>query len=207
MHQASQNFPSYFFSNNTSTLKKALKRGWIPIDYEPTTHEDDPVLNNLDAKVYKVRPHLHPTLNRYEYIFFLDSKIRYNERALVNFLTTRTEKAMFMIAHMSRTRPFLQNEFNESMNQERYAKQRDQILRFISTHEDESTKEPDTFYQMSMILRKNAHPNTKDIGELWHDMIRECGIQDQISFYFVQQKFDHVIGVLPLYRIAAILQG
>ena len=39
-------------------------------------------------------------------------------------------------------------------------------------------------------LQHLKHEKTNKINETWYEHIQECGIQDQISFFFVKQLFE-----------------
>ena len=44
-----------------------------------------------------------------------------------------------------------------------------------------------------LLIRNMKHEKINEIGEIWYNHIRECGIQDQISFYFVRQMYQDYI--------------
>ncbi len=37
------------------------------------------------------------------------------------------------------------------------------------------------------------HEKNNELSSTWYQHIQECGIQDQISFFFVQQLFSDII--------------
>jgi hypothetical protein len=43
------------------------------------------------------------------------------------------------------------------------------------------------------LIRNMKHPAMAEIGRKWFEHIQACGIQDQISFYFVKQLFPGCI--------------
>jgi hypothetical protein len=47
-------------------------------------------------------------------------------------------------------------------------------------------------YWTSAILRDMTHPDTPKINEMWLEHIQKCGIQCQVSFFFVAQHFPNI---------------
>ena len=43
------------------------------------------------------------------------------------------------------------------------------------------------------LIRNMKHTKTIEINNTWYQHIQECGIQDQISFFFVKQLFSDYI--------------
>ena len=52
------------------------------------------------------------------------------------------------------------------------------------------------------LIRNMKHPKINEINEMWYNHILECGIQDQISFFFIKQYFKDYI--LPFTEIPFI---
>jgi hypothetical protein len=48
------------------------------------------------------------------------------------------------------------------------------------------------------------HEKIKEINNTWYQHIQECGIQDQISFFFVKQLFNDYI--YPFTEIPFVVQ-
>ena len=49
------------------------------------------------------------------------------------------------------------------------------------------------------LIRNMKHEKIIEINNTWYQHIQECGIQDQISFFFVKQLFNEYI--LPFKKI------
>ena len=49
-------------------------------------------------------------------------------------------------------------------------------------------------FQCGFLLYYLQHPDCKNIQNTWMKHIQKCGIQDQISMYYVAQRFPDSIG-------------
>ena len=54
-------------------------------------------------------------------------------------------------------------------------------------------EQEDKHCQCGLLLRNMKHPKISEINDTWYAHIQECGIQDQISFFFVKQEFKEYI--------------
>jgi hypothetical protein len=82
-------------------------------------------------------------------------------------------------------------EYNESMLQLRYRKQRDQYLEYIKKYLDSGLSDKVKVHSAcGFLIRNMKHEKINEINNKWYEHIQECGIQDQISFFFVKQFFD-----------------
>ena len=81
------------------------------------------------------------------------------------------------------------DEFNESMKQPRYFAQKEQYEKYINQKLSQGlTPVSDIHHVTGFIIRKHCEM-TNQINEEWYKHIKECGIQCQISFFFVQQMY------------------
>ena len=99
-----------------------------------------------------------------------------------------------------RPHPFLSKnnlfEFGESMQQPRYKAQWAQTVNFITEQIANGYKLECQMYWTSAILRNMRHPDIQSLNETWFSDIQRCGIECQISFNFVAQRFPIIM--LPL---------
>ena len=89
-------------------------------------------------------------------------------------------------------------EFQEAMNQERYAWQRSQMEHYIKQKLSQGYLEtlPIHFW-CSFIIRNMRNDTIKAFGETWYSNILDCGIEDQVSMFFVYQDFPDSVYALP----------
>ena len=189
-------YKCYYYTNNSSLFNEILKTNWIPI-FINVVFKDDMIESNLYGKHIKSCPHLYPVLNTYDYLCFLDSK---SEKVNFNFVTDviknylqKNNYALLIREHWD-IHNNVWNEFNESMKQKRYLIQKEQILTYINKQKTNGLKEiTDHHCATGFLIRNMRHHKINDINETWYSHIQECGIQCQISFFFVKQLFDAYI--------------
>jgi len=192
-----QSIPHFFLSNNTEVMQSAAEVGWIPIllNLEISEH---PVVSAHQAKIAKAVPHLFDALKDYDYLFYKDDKLDINidslTKALREFQSSNWALAI-------RPHPFLTGnilkEFSEAMLQRRYYAQRDMMVDYIMDRLKENYSLNCQMYWTSAILRNMKHPDAIAINNMWYQHIQNCGIECQVSFNFIAQKFQS-IKLLPI---------
>ena len=97
--------------------------------------------------------------------------------------------------------PFLKSnivwdEYNECLKQTRYYNEKEQYERYIKNQVSLGLSDTsDIHYTTGFLIRKH-NETTKKINEEWLRHIRECGIECQISFFFIQQLFKpHIYSI------------
>jgi hypothetical protein len=148
----------------------------------------------MRGKHVKVLPHLYKELNNYDYSCFIDSKLaKVSETFVEDFIRRffiEGDYALLLRHHW-----FLGNnvweEYHESMLQERYRNKSDEYMKYIETQLANGFSETTPYHcACGFLIRNMRHPVMNDLNETWYKHIEECGIQDQISFFFVKQLFD-----------------
>ena len=187
----------YFISNNKDILADVARAGWIPIflNLEISANR---VLSAQQAKIPKALPHLFPDLAAYQFLFYVDDKIDFDVLALQSLLKMmRKDNSSFMVRSHPSLHGNILNEFAAAMIQPRYQAQRDQTVEYIDVklHEGLNLK-VEHLYWTSAILRNMTHSDTVNINEDWYSNILECGIECQISFDFIAQKYSSIF-VMP----------
>jgi hypothetical protein len=189
----SVNHDCYYFTNNQSILKSLSKTGWIPrfVDVSP---KDDVFDSCMLSKHVKALPSEYAELANYHYTCYLDSKVnKVSPQKILDLISKYCEVqgySMLLRQHWFLP-PNVFNELEESMNQERYKLQKDRYVSYI-TQQVENGLSSTTEYHAAcgIIIRNMKDKIIQDIGETWLEHISQCGIQDQISFFFVKQLFD-----------------
>ena len=188
--QIKSNYPHFFASNNEEVLAMAVKANYIPI-YLDLEISDCPILSCYQAKAPKVIPHTFKELKKYDYLFWKDDKISINTYRMPEFvrLLDKDNSCMAVRAHYFLFGNIL-FELTEAMHQERYRQQRHKYIEYITEEIRKGGKLESQLYACGAILRNMRHPETIKVNELWWEHINRCGIEDQISFAFVAQRFD-----------------
>jgi hypothetical protein len=80
------------------------------------------------------------------------------------------------------------------MMQERYILECDKYKKYIKNQVNNGLSETTDYHCMcGFLLRNMKHEKIVEINTTWYNHIQECGIQDQISFFFIKQLFLDVI--------------
>jgi hypothetical protein len=188
-------FDHYFISNNQDILKIAQGKGWRPIFVElPLTNNR--VLSAQQSKIPKALPHYFPALNNYEFLLYVDDKIEFNANKVNKLLLVHTlpgPNFSIMIREHPSLKGNILNELAVSMIQPRYQSQRDQLVEYITCQIKQGHDlKVEHLYWTSAIIRNMTHPDTKIFGEQWYQDILNCGIECQVSFDFVAQRYKSI---------------
>jgi hypothetical protein len=171
----------------------AKARGWIPIFLELTLSTNR-VLSAQQSKVPKALPHIFPALKHYDFLFYVDDKITFNASKVYQLTESWVlrKHALMIREHPSITKNIL-NEFAAAMIQPRYQSQRDQVVDYIDKQIKSGLElRVDRLFWTSAILRNMGHVETALINEDWYAAILECGIECQVSFDFIAQKYTSI---------------
>ena len=192
----SEKYDCYYYTNNSNIYNKLADTKWKRIFInKPTT--DDQIESCLAAKEVKVKPHIFLELEKYDFTCYLDTKLRKLSIPLIEDLILK-----YMInntyAFLLRKHWFIEDsiwrEYEESFKQHRYCLEKTRYHSYI-TKNIESGLAAITPYHCAcgLIIRRMNHSKIKELNETWYDHILQCGIQDQISFFFVKQLFYDVV--------------
>jgi hypothetical protein len=191
----------YYYTNNKSILEKINNTRWIGI-YDDKPTNEDLIESCMVGKYIKSSPHEYKELKDYSYLCFLDSKLDKVNETFVEYcvITFFIENNYALLL---RQHPFVGNnvwnEYNESMKQHRYILQSEQIKNYIFKQINNGLRETTEYHCASgFLIRNMKHPKMNEINTTWYKHIQECGIQCQISFFFVKQLFDGYIFPLTL---------
>ena len=154
----------------------------------------------MTAKDLKARPYNNHHLKRYNYTIFLDSKKAVQEEHALTILRSIPRDKPIAIREHDFIRPPVNvwTEFEEAMKQERYTWQRTQVQQYVNQKLSKGYVETlPVHFWCSFIIRDMRNATTKLIGDAWYSDILECGIEDQISMFFVYQDFPDSFHALP----------
>jgi len=177
-------------------LEKLKETKWIGVfDDKPTT--DDIIESNMVGKYIKACPHKYDELKNYDYLCYLDSKLGpVNETLVEEFIQKyfiEQNYALLLKKHWY-IENHVWNEFAECFNKQRYRLQSDQIINYIVNQKRKGLCEITEHHCATCILIRNMkHEKINEINETWYQHILECGIECQISFFFVKQLFEGCI--------------
>jgi hypothetical protein len=94
--------------------------------------------------------------------------------------------------------PSARSEFGNAMLQPRYAAEREKYEKYMAQQIQSGLLETDDIhFATGFIVRKN-NMEMRKLGDVWYRHILACGIECQISFFFVQQMFKgKIYGIEP----------
>ena len=192
----SRKYDCFYLTNNTQTYERLQSTEWISV-FLPIPIKENNNLNAFDSKFFKACPHLIKELENYEYTVYIDSKsVLVNESLLIQLINKYSHAPILMIPH--RWWPCIHKavifEFSQSLQQDRYVQEKQKILDYINNKIEKgySLSLP-MHYETGFIVRKNHHDLIIKLNEAWYREIVQCGIQCQISFFFVQQMFPNTV--------------
>lgn len=185
----------FFISNNEKCLKRASQLGWIPFFLDIGVY-DDPIISAHQAKIAKALPHFFSFLQSYDKLFYMDDKFHFSSdfiRAL-DKIEVKTNYSFVVSYHRFLAKNIL-FELAEAMGQPRYFSQRERSVTFITRRLEEGLQlNVEHLYETGLILRNLRHPEVNTINEDWYQSILECGIECQLSFDFIAQKYSSIQG-------------
>jgi len=189
-------YKCYYYTNNSNIIQNLKHTNWIGIyDDKPTT--DDIIESCMVGKHIKTCPQEYPELKIYDYLCYLDSKLKMvNEKFVENYIINyfiQQNYALLLREHWG-VHNSVWNEYNESMRQYRYTLESEKYKKYILNQVKNGLNEITEHHcACGFLIRNMKHEAIIDINTTWYQHIQECGIQDQISFFFVKQLFNDYI--------------
>ena len=189
-------YKCYYYTNNSTLLKEISKTKWkgVFIDKPPN---NDKQKDCMDSKHIKSMPHEYDNLKTYDYLCYIDSKVDHvNETFVENMIQKyfiENDYALLLRQHWY-IHNDIWNEYNASMEQPRYEIDREKYRNYIETQIKNGLSERvDQHCATGFLIRNMKHDKIQEINQTWYEHIQQCGIQCQISFFFVKQLFNEFI--------------
>jgi hypothetical protein len=196
----STKYDCYYFTNNMEIYNQLENTLWIRIFMKDIPIHNNHVKDSMEPKFLRCCPHKFDILNKYEYLCWFDSKLQVYENKVEDLLTKLSENnnAIIVLSKHLYSNKFnsVWDEFNLAMTVDKYNLQKDQNIKYINKQINDGYDEKiNIHFCAGWILRKMCK-QAEEFGELWYSHIQECGIEDQISLQFMQQKYiNHIIPV------------
>ncbi len=194
---------SFYVTNLRSVYDNAVAAGWSARLVMVKGDMNDILDTGMVSKMLKVFPQRYIASNKYEHVVWFDNKFDVNtEGTLSAAQSWDSNKALLMHQHSFLCGDELDcgadEELQESMKQARYKKQEDSYVRYMSAEAKAGYPPHGTrHFQTGYLLYNLKHPDCYRIQNLWMEHILRCGIQCQISMYYVAQRFPRSIGEFP----------
>ncbi len=199
----SQTYPCFYFTNNPATLAKLQGTGWKAVDMTRIPIKLTDRENAADAKELKAAPHHFAELKPFAFTCYYDSKRKVKDTDVVGmceYLQAEAAKgAAFMIGHHPYCAAKVWDEFNLAMGQQRYREEEAKMRAYIAKQVAAGLKEEkEVHHQTGFIVRRSC-PEVEKLNETWWAHIQECGIECQVSFFFIHQLFRPQVVSIPSY--------
>ena len=188
---------SYFITNLSDVAQAALAKGWIPIMNmcENTATYIDSTQASKPLKVFPQQFVSRVSKQAYRFMVWYDNKFDVNVAGVSDAVAQwNPNHALLMHRH-----PFLccgaDVELKESMKHHRYKLQEKQYVKYME--EEARAGFPahgERHFQCGFLLYRLDHPDCAKIQNMWMAHIKRCGIECQISMYYVAQRFPDSIG-------------
>jgi len=190
-------YKCYYYTNNKNILEKLKSTNWITI-FIDKKFNDDVYEPNMFGKHLKAMPQEYEELNDYDYLCFLDSKLdELNEPFIENFIEKyfiEDNYALILRNHPSITSNSVWTEFSLSMYQSRYYYERYKYHSYITNQIASGLTDKTEYHCASgFLIRNMKHKKIIELNNTWYNHIQQCGIQCQISLFFVKQLFNDCI--------------
>jgi hypothetical protein len=189
----SKEYDCYYFTNNMDIYNKLKDTGFIRIFIHDIPIYDDANKDTMSYKVYRCKPFDIDILKIYDYVCWFDNKLKVFDEEIENIIydLDNSDKSIVFTRHpYSETYNSIWDEFNLSMSHTKYKNEETKYINFINKMIKNGYPESNKngFLCAGMNIRKN-NEISKKFGLDWFNNILECGIQDQISLYFVSQDY------------------
>ncbi len=188
----------YYFTNNPTTFNHLESTKWKRVFVDIPISDDD-IVSASQSKHLRCCPYEYSQLRPYQYICWIDSKLRIHSLPCMWDMVAsleRTGKSWAFTQHpLSMTTVW--DEYNEAIKYKKYAQQKNQYIDYIDSRIAMGYGEIVSKHICGGFSVRKQTPLAKEIGEFWYSEIQDCGIEDQISFHFVHQKYVSDIEVFP----------
>jgi hypothetical protein len=145
----------------------------------------------MSSKKIRCSPFEFSPLQNYDYICWFDNKLTVYSDKVENIIykLDNLDKSIVFSKHpYSDKYSTIWDEYNLAITYEKYAKEKEQYENYIIKNLKENKVFDSLFLCGGFRIMKN-NDISKVFGIDWYENILECGIEDQISLYFVAQNY------------------
>lgn len=186
-------YDCYYFTNNRTIYDRLENTNFIRVFVD-----DIPIYNcqnkdTMSSKKIRCMPFDYDILQKYNYLCWFDNKLEiYSDKVetIVYHLDTLEQSLVFVKHPYFDKYLSIWDEYNLAIGCEKYAKEKEQYKNYIDSKlkENINNKLDKLFLCGGFKIMKN-NLISKQFGKDWYENILDCGIEDQISLYFVAQQY------------------
>ena len=193
-----KNYPSFFVTNNYKAARKAENFGWKICFDDDAPVSEDKFISTMQGKKPKAIPSELLDLSEYDYTLWVDDKIKISDSMLLKReiprLKKNQNKASLRTHWKSKAAKTVWRELVLSLEQPRYKEFFDKYVAYINQKVSEGFSDEGVMSACGVILRNNKDPLVKKIFDEWYEEIIRSGLaNDQVSFFFIRQKYYNEI--------------
>lgn len=183
----------YYFTNNPTTYVRLEHSGWKRVWCDIPIRNDN-VLDAMNVKHLRCCPHEYDILRDYEYICWIDSKLKVTDiQKVYDMMNSLVGTKVIALTRHPIPHVDVWGEYNLAIQYPKYESQKELYFAYIHKKLQEGFDEKKPLrHCVGFSVRKQCE-NVEKIGETWYSHIQECGIEDQISWQFVAQHFEDCI--------------
>lgn len=198
LNHRNKNFPSFFATNNLSAAKRAENLGWTVCFDDAAKVSEDKYISTMQGKKAKAVPSELIDLSQFDYILWADDKIKISDSMLIKRelprLKKNNNKASLRTHWKSEAAKTVWRELVLSLEQPRYKEFFDKYVNYINKKVSEGYSDHGIMTACGVILRNNKDPEVKKMFKEWYEEMTSSGLaNDQVSFFFIRQKYHDLI--------------
>jgi len=193
-----KNYKSFFVTNNLKAARKAENFGWSICFDDNAPVSQDKYISTMQGKKPKVVPNELIDLSEFDYTLWVDDKIKISDNYLIKRelprLKKNQNKASLRTHWKSESAKTVWRELVLSLEQPRYKEFFDRYVNYINQKVSEGFSDHGIMTACGVILRNNKDDQVKKIFGEWFEEITRSGLaNDQVSFFFIRQKYHREI--------------
>jgi hypothetical protein len=189
---------SFFLSNQAEILNTAARKGWNPVVIRESEAElSDYIHTTMAGKKMKLFPQSFVP-DSYSFVVWCDNKFDINAMGTHTSLTHWDPNTAVQFHQHPEYCCGADLELKRSIDaitgQERYRREQHRYENYIAEEQKKGfAVHGERHFQGGFIIYNLKHRATKAFQDTWLRHIQRCGIQDQISLYFVVQQFPEPV--------------
>ncbi len=191
-------YDCYYYTNNNSVFNRLNSTAWKRVWVDTPIYNDN-VRDAMSSKELRCCPERFPELTEYEYVCWMDSKMKFtNDENFKKMLEALlSSDAIVAATHHPLPYKTVWDEYETAIQYEKYAREKDAYKAYIERQLQAGADpmKPQRICCGFRLMKMNER--RKELGETWLSHIRQCGIEDQISWQFIHQLFETEVVVFP----------
>jgi hypothetical protein len=194
----STKYPCIFYTNNMAMVEKLKHTSWTVVFIPSIPIHNCNIKDAMESKYFKACPHRLSELKDYTYWCYSDCKQWVDGEKIEELIhTMESEKKECVFGLHPSNFKDVWGEYVLSMQYTKYNAQKSMVDAFMKNmFEKGYSSNIENHYCTGFSIRKHTE-KTIQMNDEWFQAILECGIECQISFSFIQQRYTDTIYAVP----------